>query len=116
MPKAIRTTYGHAQERRRSDGAEGGSKISVSRLGDDEGQATAADSSASVATIGWMPKRDEAAVDDADERAADERDRDRDGRAVAEVQRQQRGGDRHHRSDREVDAPRADDERHARAR
>ena len=36
-----------------------------------------------------------------------------DDRPVAEVQRQQRGGQRHHRADRQVDALGADDQRHA---
>ena len=92
-----------------------GSKISVSRpWAITRARPRPPTSRARVATIGWMPKREISTplttpMDAPPTSAID----DRDGRAVAEVERQQRGRDRHDRADREVDAPRADDQRHA---
>ena len=115
MPNAIRTTYGTPRSRPDPMELRAGSKISVSRpWAITRASPRPPTSKARVATIGWMPKREISTPFttpmDAPPRSAID---DRDGRAVAEVERQQGGRDRHDRADGEVDATRADDQRHA---
>ena len=91
-----------------------GSKTSVKpALGDHQRETATADEQREGRDDRLDPEtRDQHAVDHADGSATDQCDRDRHGRSVAQVQRQQRGGDRHDRADGEVDASRADDQRH----